>query len=98
MEQSRCMIDKVMKMKKVGGVRYRSYCKAWSGGGGDGDDDDDDGEQRTAIRGGGGTFLSKEEEEEKRRSSSSDATDTVEGLPRPFRNLIVSRVVIVVSV
>jgi hypothetical protein len=92
------MIDKVMKMKKVGGVRYRSYCKAWSGGGGDGDDDDDDGEQRTAIRGGGGTFLSKEEEEEKRRSSSSDATDTVEGLPRPFRNLIVSRVVIVVSV
>ncbi len=98
MEQSRCMIDKLMKMKKVGGVRYRSYCKAWSGGDGDGDDDDDDGEQRTAIRGGGGTFLSKEEEEEKRRSSSSDATDTVEGLPRPFRNLIVSRVVIVVSV
>lgn len=98
MEQSRCMIDKVMKMKKVGGVGYRSYCKAWSGGDGDGDDDDDDGEQRTAIRGGGGTFLRKEEEEEKRRSSSSDATDTVEGLPRPFRNLIVSRVVIVVSV
>jgi hypothetical protein len=89
------MIDKVMKMKKVGGVRYRSYCKAWSGG--DGDDDDDDGEQRTAIRGGGGTFLRKEEEEEKRCSSSSDPTDTVEELPRPFRNLIVSRVVIVVS-
>ncbi|CAM6056402.1 unnamed protein product [Sphagnum tenellum] len=98
MEQSRCMIDRVMKMKKVGGVRYRSYCKAWSGSDGDGDDDDDDGEQRTAIRGGGGTFLRKEEEEEKRRSSSSDATDTVEGLPRPFRNLIVSRVVIVVTV
>jgi hypothetical protein len=91
------MIDKVMKMKKVGGVRYRGYCKAWSGGDGDGDDDDDDGEQRTAIRGGGGTFLRKEEEEEKRRSSSSEATDTVEELPRPFRNLIVSRVVIVVS-
>ncbi|CAK9270199.1 unnamed protein product [Sphagnum jensenii] len=53
---------------------------------------------RTAMRGGGGTFLRKEEEEEKRRSSSSDATDTVEGLPRPFRNLIVSRVVIVVTV
>ncbi len=97
MKQSRCMIDKVMKMKKVGGVRYRSYCKAWSGGDGDGDDDDDDGEQRTAIRGGGGTFLRKEEEEEKRCSSSSDPTDTVEELPRPFRNLIVSRVVIVVS-
>ncbi|CAM6049744.1 unnamed protein product [Sphagnum compactum] len=98
MEQSRCMIDKVMKMKKVGGVRYRSYCKAWSGGDGDGNDDDDDGEQRTAIRGGGGTFLRKEEEEKKRCSSSSDATDTVEELPRPFRNLIVSRVVIVVTV
>jgi hypothetical protein len=74
-----------MKMRIV--VEYRSYSRVWTGAGGAGAG----GEQMIAAIGGG---RSKEEEDE---GSSSDLSDAVEELPRPFRNLTVSRVVIMVS-
>ncbi len=83
MEQVRWVVEQIMKMRIV--VEYRSYCRVWTGAGGAG------GEQMIAAIGGG---RSKEEEDQ---GSSSDLSDAVEELPRPFRNLTVSRVVIMVS-
>ncbi len=94
-QQVPCMVEEVMKA----GVGYRRYCRLWSGagrGGGPGG-------------GGGGGGGGKEQgaaaaaategrpHHEDEVSSTSYGTDTVEELPRPFRNLTVSRVVIVVS-
>jgi hypothetical protein len=85
MEQVRWVVEQIMKMRIV--VEYRSYCRVWTGAGGAGAG----GEQMIAAIGGG---RSKEEEDE---GSLSDLSDAVEELPRPFRNLTVSRVVIMVS-
>ncbi len=82
MEQVRWVVEQIMKMRIV--VEYRSYCRVWTGAGAGG-------EQMIAAIGGG---RSKEEEDE---GSSPDLFDAVEELPRPFRNLTVSRVVIMVS-
>ncbi|CAM6015958.1 unnamed protein product [Sphagnum balticum] len=86
-QQVRCMVEEVMKA----GVGYRRYCRLWSGAG------------RGGGAAGGGKEQSPAETEgrphhEDEVSSSSYGTDTVEELPRPFRNLTVSRVVIVVTV
>jgi hypothetical protein len=87
MEQVRWVVEQIMKMRIV--VEYRSYCRVWTGAGGAGAGAG--GEQMIAAIGGG---RSKEEEDE---GSFSDLSDAVEELPRPFRNLTVSRVVIMVS-
>ncbi len=86
MEQVRWVLEQIMKMRIV--VEYRSYCRVWTGAGAAAAAG---GEQMIAAIGGG---RSKEEEDE---GSSSDLSDAVEELPRPFRNLTVSRVVIMVS-
>jgi len=85
MEQVRWVVEQIMKMRIV--VEYRSYCRVWTGAG----DTGAGGEQMIAAIGGG---RSKEEEDE---GSLSGLSDAVEELPRPFRNLTVSRVVIMVS-
>ncbi len=87
-QQVRCMVEEVMKA----GVGYRRYCRLWSGagrGGGAG------GKEQSAAAAAAATEGRPHHEDEV--SSSSYGTDTVEELPRPFRNLTVSRVVIVVS-
>ncbi|CAM6078498.1 unnamed protein product [Sphagnum tenellum] len=86
MEQVRWVVEQIMKMRIV--VEYRSYCRVWTGAGAAGAG----GEKMIAAIGGG---RSKEEEDE---GSLSDLSDAVEELPRPFRNLTVSRVVIMVTV
>ncbi len=88
-QQVRCMVEEVMKA----GVGYRRYCRLWSGAGRGGGAGGGGKEQSAAAA---ATTEGRPHHEDE-VSSSSYGTDTVEELPRPFRNLTVSRVVIVVS-
>ncbi|CAK9211304.1 unnamed protein product [Sphagnum troendelagicum] len=88
--QVRCMVEEVMKA----GVGYRRYCRLWSGAGRGGGAGGGGKEQSAAAA---ATAEGRPHQEDE-VSSSSNGTDPVEELPRPFRNLAVSRVVIVVTV
>jgi hypothetical protein len=89
-QQVRCMVEEVMKA----GVGYRRYCRLWSGAGRGGGAGGGGKEQSAAAA---ATATDGRPHHEDEVSSSSCGTDPVEELPRPFRNLTVSRVVIVVS-
>jgi len=84
-------VEEVMKA----GVGYRRYCRLWSGAGRGGGAGGGGGKEQSAAAAVTATDGRPHHEDEV--SSSSCGTDPVEELPRPFRNLTVSRVVIVVS-
>jgi hypothetical protein len=92
-QQVRCMVEEVMKA----GVGYRRYCRLWSGAGRGGGAGGGGGKEQSAAAAAAAATTEGRPHHEDEVSSSSYGTDTVEELPRPFRNLTVSRVVIVVS-
>ncbi len=82
-QQVPCMVEEVMKA----GVGYRRYCRLWGGAGRGGGAGGGGGKEQGAAAAAAATAATEgRPHHEDEVSSSSYGTDTVEELPRPFRN------------